>query len=91
MHADGTWKFAPAYDLTFSPNVYGFQTTSVASNNKNISLDHFNELGHHFQLKGTNQIWKQVQEVIQEWKHYARIAGVSAISTKRIATHLKIN
>ena len=91
MHADGTWKFAPAYDLTFSPNVYGFQTTSVASNNKNISLDNFNELGHHFQLSSTNQIWKQVQEVIQEWKHYARITGVSAISTKRIATHLKIN
>lgn len=60
MHADGAWKFAPAYDLTFSPNVYGFQTTSVASNYKNISLDNFKELGQHFQLSRTHQIWKHV-------------------------------
>jgi serine/threonine-protein kinase HipA len=63
MDEKGVWSFAPAYDLTFSPTLYGFQTTSVAANNKNIGLSDFDRLGNHFQFKDTAKIWKQVKAV----------------------------
>lgn len=88
MNANGEWEFSPAYDLTFSPNSYGFQTTSVASKNKNISYTDFESLSNHFDLQNTLKIWNQVRDVIQEWNYYAKRAGVTEISQKRIANHI---
>lgn len=90
MNHHGKWEFSPAYDLTFSPNIYGFQTTSVASNNKDISFTDFERLGNHFNLTNTLKIWNQVRVVIAEWQHYAKLAGVTEVSKKRISNYLKI-
>ncbi|MGM0479927.1 MAG: type II toxin-antitoxin system HipA family toxin [Bacteroidota bacterium] len=88
MDKEGKWNFSPAYDLTFSPNLYGFQTMSVASNNKNISLADFQQLGNHFNFSTTSKIWKEVRAVIAEWDSYAKKAGVSEASRKRIKDYL---
>jgi serine/threonine-protein kinase HipA len=89
MDAQGNWRFSPAYDLTFSPNIYAFQTTSVGGKNKNISLEDFQRLAKHFNIENSSQIWKDVNSVVQEWKHYAKQAGVSEVSIKRVFEALK--
>lgn len=90
MDHAGNWEFSPAYDLTFSPHLYGFQNTSVASNHKKITLKDFEKLAQHFSFKGTLNIWNQIKSVISEWEHYAKLTGVSFSSIKRIQSHLKI-
>jgi serine/threonine-protein kinase HipA len=89
MDAQGNWLFSPAYDLTFSPNIYGFQTTSVAGNNKNIKLEDFQRLASHFNIENSTKIWNDVNSVVQEWKHYGKQGGVSEVSTQRIFETIK--
>lgn len=91
MNEKGVWEFAPAFDLTFSPNVYGFQTTSVAGKNKGISKCDFEELAGHFGIPDLGLMWNQVREVVAEWKHYAQLAGVSHQTKIRIQKHLNEN
>lgn len=55
---DGNWFFSPAYDLTYAPNAYGFQTTSVAGKNKAITQEDFESLGHYFGFSTTSKLWK---------------------------------
>lgn len=88
MDKFGNWRFSPAYDLTFSPNMYGFQTTSVAGNNKNITLEDFQNLASHFNIENISGIWKEVNSVIQEWRHYAKMAGVGEVSIQRILENM---
>lgn len=89
MDKDGNWRFSPAYDLTFSPNIYGFQTTSVAGNNKHLTLEDFRNVASHFNVENISGIWNEVNSVIQEWGYYAQQAGVSDVTTSRIFEHLK--
>jgi len=56
MDKNGEWKFAPAYDLTFSNSSFGFQSTSVAGESKNPSLQHLRELAQHFGVKKVHLI-----------------------------------
>jgi len=48
MDKNGKWKFAPAYDLTFSNSSYGIHSTTVAGESKNPNLNHLGELAKHF-------------------------------------------
>ncbi len=90
MDRSGHWRFSPAYDLTYSPNVYGIQTTGVAGNNKNISFKDFESLGRHFNIENVQKIWMQINEVTREWDSYAKRAGVSDPSRNMITNSLKI-
>ena len=47
MNNKGQWQFSPAYELTYSPNVYGFQSTAVSGQNKDINASHFLQLASH--------------------------------------------
>lgn len=89
MDKSGKWVFSPAYDLTFSPNVYGFQTTSVAGKNKTITKQDFERLGGHFGISNTSKLWSETVEVVSEWKHYAKTTDLTSSSTKRIWEHIK--
>ncbi len=37
----------------------------------------------------TSNLWKEIRDVVMEWKHYAKIAGVTTNSTKRVWEVLK--
>lgn len=89
MNKEGVWKFSPAYDLTFSPNVYNFQSTTVAGKNQSITQEHFAELANHFGIDHLSQIWEEITQVVSEWRHYAKIAQVSEVSTQRIWNVIK--
>jgi serine/threonine-protein kinase HipA len=72
MDADGTWKVAPAYDLTFSTSGHGMHSTSVARESKNPTSKHLMELGKYFDIKDANKIIEEVQAVVFNWEIYAK-------------------
>ena len=84
MDANGTWKVAPAYDLTFSSSGHGMHSTTVARESKNPTKKHLMELGDYFKIKNVSKIIDEVQAVIFNWKMYADQCEVSTESKNRI-------
>lgn len=84
MDADGTWKVAPAYDLTFSTSGHGMHSTSVARESKNPTRKHLMELGNYFNIKDAEKIVDEVQDVVLNWEKYANQCNVSTVSKNRI-------
>lgn len=91
MDATGTWKVAPAYDLTFSTSGHGMHSTTVARESKNPTKKHLMELGDYFKIKNANKIIDEVQAVVFNWKMYADQCGVSTESKNRIEKVIVLN
>ena len=85
MDAKGAWRLAPAYDLTFSNSSHGFHSMLVAGEGQLPGREHLLELAHVFGIVHPNNVIEQVQEVLSNWKTYAKDAGLSISSQKRIA------
>ncbi len=77
MVDDGTWKVAPAFDLTFSSSRHGMHSTTVARESKNPTRKHLMELGEYFNIKDANKIIDEVQAVVFNWEIYAKQCNVS--------------
>ena len=84
MDSTGTWKVAPAFDLTFSTSGHGMHSTTVARESKNPTKKHLMELGDYFKIKNANKIIDEVQAVVFNWKAYADQCEVSNESKKQI-------
>lgn len=84
MDADGNWKVAPAYDLTFSNSGHGMHSTMVAGESANPTKKHLMELANYFKVKNAKAIIDEVQSVISNWKTYANKCDVSKASKNRI-------
>lgn len=84
MDSTGTWKVAPAFDLTFSTSGHGMHSTTVARESKNPTKKHLMELGDYFKIKNANKIIDEVQAVVFNWKAYADQCEVSNESKNRI-------
>ena len=85
MNENGNWKFAPAYDLTFSNSSHGWQSTSVAGESKNPQVKDLVKLAHIFQIKNHSEIIDHVEAVVLDWKKYAHGADVKSENQKYIA------
>lgn len=83
MDKTGEWKFAPAYDLTFSNSSHGFHSTMVAGESQSPGAKQLLELANHFRVKNPQQIIDEVREAISNWSLFADEAGVS-VSSKRL-------
>ena len=84
MDEKGNWKVAPAYDLTFSSSGHGMHSTMVNGESANPTKQHLMELANYFKIKNASAIIDQVQEVICNWKDYAKQCKVSTDSKNRI-------
>ncbi len=84
MDENGNWKVAPAYDLTFSSSGHGMHSTMVSGESANPSKQHLMELANYFKIKNASAIIDKVQEVIYNWKDYAKQCKVSTDSKNRI-------
>ena len=84
MDENGNWKVAPAYDLTFSSSGHGMHSTMVNGESANPTKQHLMELANYFKIKNASAIIDQVQEVICNWKDYAKQCKVSTDSKNRI-------
>ncbi len=89
MDPTGNWRFAPAYDLTFSSSSQGMHSTTVARNGVNPGKKELMSLAEHFSIRKGEQIIEEVREVIQEWRGYAEREGVTKNSIDAIGAVLK--
>ena len=91
MENDGTWRMAPAYDLTWSFGPGGEHSSSVLGHGKNITREHLIELGRKADIQKPEaiKVVEQAQEAICKWEMFASKYDVGRQSTKLIATALR--
>lgn len=90
MDKNGKWKFAPAYDLTFSNSSLGLHSTTVAGESKNPTTEHLNELAKHFGIKNPNPIFDEVKSALSEFNTLGNSIGITKDTMKLINSSLKI-
>lgn len=64
----GEWRFAPAYDLTFSNAGNGMHSTMIAGESKVPTTLHLLKLANYFKVKNTEKILDEVNESIHHWR-----------------------
>lgn len=89
MDEQGEWKFAPAYDLTFSSSAHGMHSTTVAGEGKLPGEKQLIALAQEFGVKHVNTIIKEVKLVCSNWIKYANEADVSKKSSQLIHQKIK--
>ncbi len=72
MDKKGKWKFAPAYDLTYSSSSYGFHSTMIAGESQNPTSNHLLKLADHFGVKDGGKIIEEVKTSVDSWKKISR-------------------
>jgi serine/threonine-protein kinase HipA len=77
MNEQGDWRFAPAYDLTFSAGPGGEHSTLVMGEGKRPTMDHLLRLGEKFSIKDRKAILDEVREAVNLWGKFAGELGVS--------------
>jgi serine/threonine-protein kinase HipA len=90
MDANGEWKFAPAYDLTFSFGPGGHQSTMVLGEGKAPNRTHLQKLASEFGLKKGNVIIDDVETAVGKWSEMATESGVTPNSVKVVSIHLSV-
>ena len=90
MDKDGNWKFAPAYDLTFSNSSFGLHSTTIAGESKNPTLEHLRQLAKHFGIKNSNKIFDEVRESVLQFESIAFNIGLRKSSITLIKSSLQV-
>ena len=89
MDETDNWKFAPAYDLTFSASSHGQHSTLVAGEGANPTQKNLLELAQIFGVKNGAEIIDEVKSVIEQWTKFADKSAVSSTSKMLIAKTTK--
>lgn len=84
----GNWRFAPAYDLTFSSSSHGMHSTTIAGEGQSPTTKHLLELAKVFGMKNAVTLIEEVQSSLNNWEDFAKQAGVSPSSTQLISKSL---
>ena len=87
MDEKGEWKFAPAYDLTFSSGPNGEQSTMVMGEGKHPTRDHLVQLGLAAKLseKFLDETIAQTRHALAQWETLSKNYGVSKVSMELVA------
>ena len=90
LQRDGTWRMAPAYDLTFSHGPGGEHSTTVLGHGKGITRANLIELGEVADINAQDaaEIIERTASVVGRWRSYAAEHAVSKASTGMIAKAL---
>lgn len=88
MDKKGTWRVAPAYDLTFSYGPGNEHSTMVMGEGKEPESKHLLALAKHFDIPQGAEIIEEVKAIVQTWPTFAEEAGVSSQSLKLIQKSL---
>jgi len=89
MDAEGIWSLAPAYDLTFSSSSQGYHSTSCARNYADPGRKELMELANALSINKAKLTIDEIKGVIDGWRMYAELSGVSEASIITIETSLK--
>lgn len=90
MERDGSWRLAPAYDLTWSPGPGGEHSSTVLGHGKNITRAHLIELSKKADMKQQDAalVIERVEAAVGEWGTFANEYGVSHESGDIVAAAL---
>lgn len=95
MDKNGTWKLAPAYDMTYAHNPQGIWTSqhqmSLNGKRDDFSLDDLLEVGEGISFKKSRECIAEVREAVSNWAQYAREAGVPDEQAKKIHKAFRLN
>jgi len=89
MDAEGVWSLAPAYDLTFSSSSQGYHSTACAKNYVDPGRKELLELANVLSINKAKETIDEIKGIIDNWRIYAELSGVSEASVKTIETSLK--
>lgn len=84
MNADGEWKLAPAYDLTYSNSAHGFHSMSIAGESKAPGEQNLLSLAKSFGVKKPGLILEEVRTATRRWQEISKEAGVSNNMIKEV-------
>lgn len=86
MDADGDWRLAPAYDLTYAPGPGGEHYLDIEGEGAKPTRAHVETLGkkHGLHPRDVATAIDAVQNAVSDWTKFARTAGVSGASTKTV-------
>jgi serine/threonine-protein kinase HipA len=91
MDSAGKWRFAPAYDLTFSGGPGGEHCTTVLGEGRAPGPKQLLALGEKFGIKQRGEILEQVQHAVARWAEFADEAGVGTTSKVLINKGIQAN
>ncbi len=89
MDAEGVWSLAPAYDLTFSSSSQGYHSTACAKNYVDPGRKELLELANALSINKAKVTIDEIKGIIDHWRTYAELSGVSEASIKTIVKSLK--
>lgn len=91
LDPEGSWRLAPAYDLTFASGPGGEHTMTVAGEGREPGRDHVmrvaGEAG--LDLRRAAAIIGEVASVVADWPRFAREAGVSQDSIRTLGRQIR--
>lgn len=91
MDAQGNWRLAPAYDLTFSQSNHGMHSTTVAGEGANPNKRHLMQLADYFKMRNAWNLIEEVRGVVHEWSRYAADCGVGRNSKSEIKKAIAVS
>lgn len=95
MDKTGTWKLAPAYDVTYSYNPTGIWTSqhqmSIHGKRGDFAYSDLLEVGDKISFKNSRQAIEEVQAVVANWDHYVDMAGIPKDQAKKIQKAFRLH
>ena len=89
MDEKGSWRFAPAYDLTFSYGPGGEHSTTYLGEGKNPTERHLLELARKHGIKKAREIVEEVRDAVGRWPKFATEAEVHGQTARQIGTDMR--
>jgi serine/threonine-protein kinase HipA len=90
---DGSWRLAPAFDVTHSyrPDSQWTSRHLMAVNGKfeNITRDDLYAVGERNNVPGYRRVAREVQDAVMAWSGFAATADIDDQTTKSIATDIE--
>ncbi len=90
----GSWELAPAYDIchAYRPDSIWVSQHALSLNGKrkDFVMDDFLTFAHAMNIKKAKHIIAEIQDVVKQWKRYAKEAGVGQKLTKSIEETLLV-
>ncbi len=88
MDADGDWRLAPAYDLTYAPGPGGEHYLDIEGDGRNPTRGHVLRLGarHGLDAKTAAMIVEEVRAAVARWTAFGDASGVTKASARVIAS-----